>query len=79
MVYNELIFYALFVEYYSYLLENKSDFKNTDTTDFQKKLKNNQKRIQKMSNNIGASREAIKTTIKMAAIIQCFLFMVLKN
>lgn len=70
LVYNELMFYALFVDYYSYLLQNKSDFKNWDVIEFQKKLANNQNRIQDMINNIETSREAIQTTIKMLKEIQ---------
>lgn len=70
LIYNELLFYALFADYYAYLLENKSDFKNMDTTEFQKKLANNQKKINTLFNNIETSREAIKTTIKMLQEIQ---------
>lgn len=70
MVYNELMFYALFVEYYWYLLQNKSDFKNRDITEFQKKLAKNQNRIQTMVNNLNSSREAINTTIKMLKELQ---------
>lgn len=69
-VYNELMFYSLFVEYYSYLLQNKSDFKNWDITEYQKKLANNQNRIQTMLNNIETSRKAIQTTIQMLKEIQ---------
>jgi len=70
LLYNELIFYAIFVDYYSYLLENKSDFKNLNVTDFQTKLANNQKRIQKITNALESSREAIRTTVKMLKEIQ---------
>lgn len=65
LVYNEMLFYALFVDYYSYLLENKSDFKNADKSEFQDKISQNQKKIQTMNNNLERSRTATQTTIKM--------------
>lgn len=46
--YNELMFYWLFIDYYSYILQNKSDFKNWNITDFDKKLATNRNRLQTM-------------------------------
>jgi hypothetical protein len=70
LVYNELLFYALFVDYYSYLLQNKSDFKNWDIIEFQTKLTKNQKRVETMAMNFEKSREAIQTTIKILKELQ---------
>ncbi len=63
-VYNELLFYWLFVEYYSYILNNKSDFRNPWIINFDEKIKNNQNRISQLYNDIESSRKAIQITIK---------------
>ncbi len=69
-IYNELMMYTIFVEYYSYLLQSKPNFRNRDEKDFQKKIANNQNRIQKMISNVESSRKAIETTIKKLKEIQ---------
>lgn len=63
-IYNELMMYTIFVEYYSYLLESKPNFRNRDEKEFQKKIANNQNRIQKMISSVESSRKAIQTTIR---------------
>lgn len=70
LVYNELMYYGLFVEYYSYLLQNKSEFKNRNVKNFSDKITNNQNRISEMYDNIDSSRKAIQTSIKILKEIQ---------
>lgn len=69
-VYNEFLFYSLFVEYYSYLLESNLDFKNIDNTPFDEKIANNKNRVQTMVDNLATSRDAIQTTIKSLKELQ---------
>lgn len=70
LIYNELMYYGLFVEYYSYLLQNKSEFKNRNVKNFNDKIANNQNRIWEMYDNIESSRKAIQTSIKILKEIQ---------
>ncbi len=65
LVYNELMYYSLFIEYYSYLLQSKSEFKNWDVKNFSDKVVNNKNRVSEMYNNIDASRKAIQTSIQI--------------
>jgi len=64
------MYYGLFVEYYSYLLQNKSEFKNRNVKKFTDKITNNQNRISEMYDNIDSSRKAIQTSIKILKEIQ---------
>jgi hypothetical protein len=64
------MYYGLFVEYYSYLLQNKSEFKNRNVKNFSDKITNNQNRISEMYDNIDSSRKAIQTSIKILKEIQ---------
>ncbi len=65
LVYNELMYYSLFIEYYSYLLQSKSEFKNWDVKNFSDKVVNNKNRVSEMYNNIDGSRKAIQTSIQI--------------
>lgn len=65
LVYNELMYYSLFIEYYSYLLQSKSEFKNWDVKNFSDKIVNNKNRVSKMYNNLDASKKAIQTSIQI--------------
>jgi len=64
------MYYGLFVEYYSYLLQNKSEFKNRNVKKFSDKITNNQNRISEMYDNIESSRLAIQTSMKILKEIQ---------
>lgn len=70
LVYNELIFYSLFVDYYSYLLQTKSYFKNWNEQNFDIKINKNQERVIKLYNDIDASNKAIEISIKILKEIQ---------
>ncbi len=70
LIYNELMFYSIFVEYYSYLLQNKSHFKNRNEKSFDKQIINNQNRVSELYDNIQTSKEAIQISIKMLKELQ---------
>jgi hypothetical protein len=64
------MFYSIFVEYYSYLLQNKSHFKNRNEKSFDKQIINNQNRVSELYDNIQTSKEAIQISIKMLKELQ---------
>jgi hypothetical protein len=70
LLYNELLFYSLFVDYYWFLLENKPNFKNDSSVQFEKRYLNNSLKVEQITNDIKASKEAIKTTIQILKEIQ---------
>lgn len=67
LVYNELFFYSLFVEYYANALNQYSFFKNRWVTKFDEQISNNQDRIKKLYTNLEKSNNAITMTLDYLA------------